>query len=320
MEGQDYVYAVARIRAKELTLLNGQDMARLAACGTYEECVRILAEKGWASQGTAEEMLSAEREKTWALLEELSGGLPEFDIFLYQNDYHNLKAAVKQVSMNTATPKIYMKHCTVQPEIMEKAIRENDFSLLPEQMRSTAQNALDVFLHTRDGQLCDILIDRAALIAIREAAKASGNEVLKKYAELTVARADIKIAARAAHTGKNRDFLTRALAPCETLDLGLLMRAAVSGFDQLLEYIKLTDYAPAAAALQDSVSAFELWCDNRLMEQIRPQKYNSFGAAPLAAYLLARESEIRTVRIILSGLVNHFSEQTVRERLRETYV
>ena len=33
-------------------------------------------------------------------------------------------------------------------------------------MGRVAEEALDVLLHTRDGQLCDILIDKAALEAV----------------------------------------------------------------------------------------------------------------------------------------------------------
>ena len=35
---------------------------------------------------------------------------------------------------------------------------------------------------------------------------------------------------------------------------------------------------------------------------------------------LARENEIKTVRIILSGKANGLSEESIRERIREMYV
>ena len=54
---------------------------------------------------------------------------------------------------------------------MLQAIREQDVSLLPEAMRAPAKEAFDLLLHTRDGQLCDVVIDRAALDAIYAAGK-----------------------------------------------------------------------------------------------------------------------------------------------------
>ena len=68
------------------------------------------------------------------------------------------------------------------------------------------------------------------------------------------------------------------------------------------------------------ILAFERWCDNRIIEAIRPQKYNSFTIGPLVAYVLARQNEIKTVRIILTGKLNHLPDDAIRERVREMYV
>jgi len=321
-EKQDYVYAVARIRSKELSLFGTQVLEQLMACKTYEECLRVLSDKGWdVSSGSAGEILSTEREKTWSLVRELVGDdLSVFDVFLYANDYHNLKAAVKEVCMDAKMPNIYFASGTVDPKLILKAVKEQDFSQLPEQMRDAAREACRVLLQNHDGQMCDVVIDRAALEAVLKAGMASDNEVLQKYAELTVASADIRIAVRSVRTGKTLEFLEGALAPCSTLDVKKLARAAASGTDAVLEYLAMTPYAGAVPAVRESVSAFERWCDNLLMEQIRPQKYNPFTIAPIAAYLLARENEMKTVRIILSGKLNRLSDESVRERLRETYV
>lgn len=62
-----YTYAVARIRSKELSLLNSQAIEQLLAAKSYDECMRLLADRGWgtAEPGIgAERMLAAEREKT----------------------------------------------------------------------------------------------------------------------------------------------------------------------------------------------------------------------------------------------------------------
>ena len=80
------------------------------------------------------------------------------------------------------------------------------------------------------------------------------------------------------------------------------------------------EYHEGAAEMKQSLSAFERWCDNLMIQRIRPQLYNAFGIGPLAAYILARESEIKSVRIVLSGKKNHLPDQSIRERVRETYV
>ena len=79
-------------------------------------------------------------------------------------------------------------------------------------------------------------------------------------------------------------------------------------------------YAGGADALRESPSAFVRWCDNRMTEMLKTQKYEAFSVGPLLGYLIARENEIKTVRIILTGKQNGFSDDAVRERIREMYV
>lgn len=323
MPETQYVYAVARIRSKELSLINNQFLDQLLASKSYDECLQLLAGKGWGNSESiinAETLLSAEREKTWNLIGEMVKDMSVFDVFLYANDYHNLKAAIKIVCTDSKLNQVFISHGTIDAAIILKAIKERDETLLPEHMRQAAQEALQTLLHTRDGQLCDIIIDKAALDAIYAAGKNSENSLIRDYAELTVAAADIKTAVRSQKTSKSIDFVQRALAKCDSLDVDILARASVSGLDDICEYLTTTSYESAVQALRESPSAFERWCDNLIIEKIRPQKYNPFSIGPLAAYILAKENEIKTVRIILSGKLNELPTESMRERLREMYV
>jgi V/A-type H+/Na+-transporting ATPase subunit C len=321
MAEEAYIYAVARIRSQEQRLLNGPFMEQLLAAPDEAGCLRLLAERGWESpDGTTEAMLEAESQKTWQLMSELVKDPSVFDVFRYAADYHNLKAAVKQLGREDKLPGVFRTDGTVPPETIAQAVGEMDYSILPERMRESARLAADTFLQTHDGQLTDCIVDKAALEAIRAAGEATHEELLELYAELTVVTADIKTAVRAQRTGKDRNFLLRSLAACKTLDIALLADAAQEGFDAVCAYLDKTEYADAVPELKKSPAAFERWCDNVMMRAIRPQIHNPFGLGPLAAFILARENEIRTVRMILAGKRNKLSADSIRERVRETYV
>lgn len=62
---KQFIYAVARIRSKELALLSKADIDQLMGCKTEKECLRLLADKGWGIDDTesSEQMLTTEREK-----------------------------------------------------------------------------------------------------------------------------------------------------------------------------------------------------------------------------------------------------------------
>lgn len=68
------------------------------------------------------------------------------------------------------------------------------------------------------------------------------------------------------------------------------------------------------------MTRFEKWCDDRLMELIRTQKYESFSLGPLIAYILARQNEMSNVRVLLAGKRHHMDDRLIQERLRELYV
>lgn len=322
MADNQYIYAVARIRTKEMTLLDRLTIEQLMSSKSYQECLRLLGDKGWGKTGNeaAEELLTIERDKTWEVISELVDDMSVFNTFLIANDFHNLKAAIKMVYLNHEVPKIFISYGTISTELIVRAVKEHDFSLLPEYMRDSAQEAYEVLFHTGDSQLCDCILDRASLTATYDSGKNSGNEVLLQYAELKVSASNINIAIRGEKTGKKKEFFERSMAECKSLDKSKLITAALIGLDAIYEYLSATDYLQAVEAIKESPSSFERWCDNMIIGHIKPQKYNSFSISPLAAYILARENEIKSVRIILSGKLNGLSDSSVRERLRDMYV
>ena len=323
MFGEDYAYAVARVRVLETGLLNQAAIEQLLACQDEQQCLQLLTEKGWGNgdpAAGADAILSREREKIWEIMDSLVADRSVFSVLSYQDLFHNLKAAVKASILADAVPNIFFSDCAVDGEDMVKFLKDKEYDRFPEYMRETAREAYETFLYTRDGQLADIIVDRAALDAIKKAGERSKEEIVRQYAESTVAVADIRIAVRACKTGKSSDFMKKAMAECDTLDKERLIHAAVSGMDQIMSYLAETKYVDGAQALAESASAFERWCDNQIMETIRPQLYNSFSLGPLVAYVLARENEIKTVRIILTGKRSGLPEEFIRERAREMYV
>lgn len=323
MAKMEYTYAVARIRAKEVSLFSQAVIEQLMACKTEQQCLQFLSEKGWGDADTpmeAEAMLTREREKTWELMRELAEDMSVFDVLSYPDLFQNLKAAVKAVVTGSEKLNIFVENTAVSGEEMLEIIKAKEFGRLPEFMAQAAREAYETLLHTGDGQLCDIMIDRAALDAIYQAGQKSNDSLIREYAESTVAVADIKIAVRSQKTAKSLDFMKKAMAECGSLSVDKLAHAALNGMEAIQEYLGQTVYAQGAEALKESPSAFECWCDNRIIETIKPQVRNPFSIGPLVAYVIARENEIKTVRIILSGKLNELPEKSIRERVREMYV
>lgn len=318
-----YTYGVARIRAKEVRLFSDSDIEQLLSGKSYEAALAFLREKGWGAgdaKESAEEMLATETRRTWEEIKDLASDEDAFSVLTIPKEYHNLKAAIKQVCTGDTAEGVYYTGIGVSPEALKEMIEKRNFLKLSDDMAKAAAEATEALLQTEDGQLCDIIIDRAALAAVKKAGEKSGSDFIREYADEMVTVADIRIAVRSAKTGKSRGFMERAMVPSDRLSISLLMDSALKGVDSICDYLKNSGFGDAADCIQESSSAFERWCDNRIMDTIQSQKYNSFSVGPILAYALARENEIKTVRIILTGKNNNLSDDFIRERIRKMYV
>ena len=56
-----------------------------------------------------------------------------------------------------------------------------------------------------------------------------------------------------------------------------------------------------------------------MIKKIMNQKNNIQSVGPVVAYYLARQNEIRMVRIILTAKANGFPDRIISERVRKMY-
>ncbi len=318
----DYIFAVARIRVKEKSLLSDADIRHLISLPDDKTAVSWLEDRGWGTgddSGDVEKMLKAEEDKTRELIKELKIPASVTEALTFQQLYHNLKAGIKQTMDSEKHMGVFYDLKDYGEEKMLRILKEKKFEELPKHMRKAAEEAYEIMLTARDGQRCDNIIDRACLEAMLASGKASGSPLIRDYTESTAAVSDIRIAVRALKTGKNHAFLREALAPCAAFDVKELAAAASKNEESLFEFLNIRGFKEAVEAIKESPSAFERWCDNQLIKTIRPQKTNSVSVGPVVAYYLARQNEIRTVRILLTAKANGFSEEETRERVRDMY-
>lgn len=319
----NYAYAVARIRVLEKSLLSDADVAQMVGMKDVDSVLDYLLSKGWGSAESGrdpEKILDVEAEKNMALMRELKIDTSVFDVFALPRRFHNLKTGIKEICSSDRAEGSYYEIDGFGRSEVTRILQEKEYKNLPENMREAAAHAYEIMVQTRDGQRCDSIVDRACLIAMQKQVEKGTVPIIRDYVNSQVAVADIRIAVRAARTGKTVNFLNEALAPCKDFEIRGLSQAAAKGTDALYAYLQEHRYGDAVEALKVSPSAFERWCDNCLIETIRPQKTNPFTSGPIVAFYLARENEIKTVRIIVTAKENGFSEDAIRERVREMYV
>lgn len=313
-----YTMAVTRVRANENGLLTAADIDRLVGAADAPEVMRFLSDKGYGGAGgeADESMFSRERERAWGFIREIA---PDFGLFfpmVCRNDFHNVKALVKGVITGAPYQTLLMSPTVVPLNELRECVADRRFEALPVWLRGAAEAAYDAMAHSGDGQLADILLDRAYLDAVAGYGADTKDMFVRGYCETIVETADIRMAVRGAKTGKSAALLESALAPCPGIDTRELLTASREGVDAVADWLVKTSRAEAADALRQSAAALEKWCDDRATEYVRRARYEIFGVSPLYQFITDKEAEIAAVRIIYTGKRAGFAEEKIRNYLR----
>ncbi len=322
MQNTRYAFAVTSVRVKESSLLDAAEMEQLLSATSLSDALAYLAEQGWKipeGKHSSNRLLQEELLRSWDFIREVA---PEVELFyplLIERDYQNVKAAIKCKLSDLDLSHYFTGPTVLEPHLIVEAVQQRNFHQLPEQMAMVAEEAYDVLVRTGDGQLTDTILDQGALTDMQARAKALGNPLISQIVEFYPVKANIKIAFRSAISGKNQDFLRRAIAECQTLDKNQLINAALRGVEALQQYLNSTIYAPAVALLVEEPASFERWMDDQIMALLEKAKYQFFGPDPLIAYYLAKETEIKNLRMILATLESGLPAEKVRPRLRRIY-
>lgn len=322
MHENEYAYAVARIRANEVNLLTPAETEQLITAESYDAALRLLGDKGWHTDGVGHDyapMLEEHVNAAWQLLKESAPDASLLDALVINNDFFNLKAALKAKFSDLDPSDYVVKPSVWDPVEIIGCVERNELDSLPECMRDCAQAAYDAIVKLESGRLADTAIDTAALKTRKQFAEKSGSGLLMKEVELSCAAADIKTALRCASAGRTAQYIKNALCPCESLDSDELIHAAFEGVDAVADMLANTELGSLADSLKEGLTAFEKKCDELSAQQMTEAKYTAFGPDPLAAYYNAVETETKNVRVILSAKLNGFSAETIRARVREVY-
>lgn len=324
MKDTDYAYGVARIRANEKKLLSSQDIESLIACPNLSAAAQQLERLGWTERRDGGFDISAavrkQNEQLWTLLCE---SVPDREILkalTVQNDFFNLKAALKAMFSGTQPERLFAYPTSLDLEELREAVFSHRFSALDGDFAKALQSAYDAAGTTLSGQSADVIIDRAALEYLQKTAKSGKCPLVYEIAAFTAAAANVKVAFRSMRTEKSRSFLETAVAECELLDREELIEAALKGENALTAFLYKTDLEKGARLLLKSSAAFEKWCDDEVLEKAKKAKYMFFGFEPICAYYFAKQAEIKSVRVIFGAKESGAPDSVIRERVRALYV
>jgi V/A-type H+-transporting ATPase subunit C len=330
---RDFIFASARVRSVEKYLLTHEQIEKLLNAAAPADALKILYDLEYGDGGGQvdpehfEQLLTEEHNWVYGFISSIVPDPREFTMFRYPYDYHNLKAVLKAEFMETDPKPMLLEFGSVETDKLEAMVRERDFSFMTEIMKSAVTDAIDAFSRTGDPQRIDLILDKACFGDMLSAAgKTESGDFLLDYIRLTIDVTNIKTFARLRKMDKYRDFFSRAFIPGGTLSEKLFLESYEESLEQFSEW--LLPYGFHAVVTQGGAmlretgkfTLLEKLCDDKIIQFIRSARYVTFGIEPPAAYLIAKEYEIKAARIIMAGKLAGLPNAVIRERLRETYV
>lgn len=324
----DYLCLSAQIRSMERDLLDRVRMERMLDAPTAAEAARILTEVGYEAfdSGSESALNAALLQRRLELFERLYRYAPEpeiIDVFKLKYDYHNLKAVIKSRGADVAH--LLVDAGRVKAAELQQRYRETgSWDFLPEALAQAAREGERVLAETGDPQRSDALLDRAYFAEMLAMAQGTKCEYLVDYVRATIDAANLRSVIRTLRMGRTPAFLKEFLFPGGAVSVDACLKAAVNGeVEQVYHTTPLRQAAQAGKAAVESggsLTAFEKLCDDAVMAQAARARRIPFGVEVVIGFVAARETEVSNVRIIMAGRMAGIPADTIRERLRESYV
>lgn len=333
MDKMIFSQVIPRLRVYETKLLDKSKLDRMIDSNSANEALKVLQETEYAnimsnvkSAEDYEVVLSEELKRVFRLMYDISPVKSLVDLMSIKYDYQNIKVILKGMFLKEDLSHLLIPVGTVEALKLQSLIHNKDLRDLLPLMRQSVEDSIASFESTKDPQIIDIILDKymfKALIQIKNELK---DAFVDKYIAVLIDCTNLKTLLRVKKQNKNREFFASVIIDGGSIEkdriLGML-NDAVENIYTKLSYTNYADFIKNGIehySKTNSVSLLEKLVDNFIMDMMKNAKIIPFGVEPLLAYIYAKETEIKIIRIIMVGKLNNISSEVVRERLSDIYV
>lgn len=329
MERNEFIQASVTTRVFEKSLLTKSDFERLIESDDINEAIRILQETKYKEEvAKLEKAQNFERALDLMLIEfykdiyKMTKDKEVVDLLALKYFYHNVKVAIKEHIIGESLEYLYYDIGDFNVDLLRKSFEmgsDNEFAVI-------AKEALGMYEEEKNPQVADIFIDKKYFEHLLRIANNSKVELFSKYVRNLIDFTNISTVIRSKRQDRSVEFLKKVLISGGDIEIKALENLFNTEFDENASVLKSQEfYKFLKAGIEEykqtgSMSEFERQRDNYFMELVKKVKSITYGPEILFAYLYARETEIKNIRMILISKLNKTESSSIRERLRDIYV
>lgn len=322
----------ARIRVYESRLLQSDQFERMLQATTFEEAARVLKDTPYRNDVDElletrdyDALLTKELQRVYEEMFALSPDPALVELFSLRYTYHNLKVFFKAKITGENFDSLLIPIGKESLGLYRQAVQDGTSEVLDKPYLDSIQEVSSAEEEYHDIQSVDIILDRRYFTHLRWLAEQIGNEEILEFVKYFIDLNNLSTLSRAIKQQKSRNFLVTILSssgniPKESLvELG--KESLVSAGKRLSEgaFSKIVQASLNKETHELSPVKIDLETDNAIMDEMKKAKLKPFGPFPLMAFIHAKETEVKNVRLILAAKENGLSEESVRERMRMNY-
>ncbi len=318
-----YIYATAQVRVLATQMLTRNLCLDIANAESFESAADLLSGTEYAIEGSSdsaalEAMLLERRSAVRALFADLMIDKQLVVLLRAREDFANMRLAVRRVVTERPLGLDYSDEGSVPAEEFEEIFEQEDYSRFPDYLQDAVEASVLGYYEKKDIRQIDYAIDRVEAAWRVRRAQELGCVFNLSLARIRIDLYNLRTMLRlkAAERDEREHFF-----PDGFVETGKF----VQGLDADYEAIPALFYATPYAEILDegigylrdegSFLRLEQKCDDYLMGFLKSTHQLTAGPQPVIAYLLLKEAEIRTVRMLLVGKKNGLSSKLMLDRL-----
>jgi V/A-type H+-transporting ATPase subunit C len=321
-----YAFETARVRVFETQMLTRATLLDMANSPNFEHAAELLRASEYAlpqtSAGLAdvEIVLRARRSALRELFEHLCIDKPVAELFRSRDDFSNLRLAIRRLATGKLIGSDYSSEGNFPAERFAEVFEQENYAEagLPDYMAEAAERAILAYYQDKDIRRLDYVIDAAqAQYNLRKAAAMKSVFLLGLF-RMQIDLVNIRTMFRIKLTEQDfrSVFLDGGYVETERfsrgLDVGL---EAIGVLFFATPYYEVVQAGAGYLASNKSFLKIEQQCDEYLTGFLKSTIQVAAGHQPIIAYLLMKENEIRTVRLILTAKKNHLDTKLILDRI-----
>lgn len=319
-----YTSQSAEVRVMEMQLLTRAVLLDMANAPDFASAVGSLVGGDYAiaqANVRMEEVEALLLEKRTAVRELFAEWMLDetvVTLFKSRDDFANLRLALRRVLTDRPVGSDYSADGNVAPDVLEQVFEEENYALFPEYLVEATEQAILAYYQDKKIPQIDHVIDRFEAEFKMAQARELGDVFLLNLFRLQIDLTNIRTVLRLKHLDADQ---RNVLLPGGFLEMDRLREAFDHGYDGLGQlffatpYYRIVEVGAGYVASDESFLKVEQQCDEYLTGYLRSTSQITAGPQPIIAYLLLKEHEIRTVRLILTAKKNLLDTKLILDRV-----